>query len=429
MTGLGVGIGVGVGNNIGNAGDGSALFLNFLANSLDSRVTFTRASTAYRVNASGILESVANDVPRFDYNPTTLLQRGLLIEEGRTNLALRSQEFDNGSWAQNGLIGVSPDVAVAPNNTTTADKLVENTSNVNHFAIQAYTKAASALSYTFSCWVKSAERNFARLSITDNGGNSGVFVNFNLSTGATLTQGTFGGGWTVQSSRIEQHPNGWWRCIIRGTSQALTDLNTAIRLSNDGSGGVYLGDGVSGIFVWGAQLEQAEFETSYIPTTSGSAARSEDTALITGGNFSGFFNATAGTILVVGTSAPLFVANQDALLIDDNTTNEAYFSRRVSGPGPLFQVNDGGVIQASIGAGSWSNLTRGGMASAYAVNDFATSFNGGAVQTDAAGTLPTVTQMQIGRQGAGANYWNGWIERIEYWNTRLSNGQLQALTA
>jgi hypothetical protein len=372
---------------------------------------------------------VANDVPRFDYNPTTLAPRGLLIEESRTNFALRSEEFDNGSWAQNGLNTITPNVAVAPDNTTTADKLVENTSNVNHFAIQGYTKAASALAYTFSCWVKAAERNFIRLSITDDGGNSGVFVNFNLSTGAILTQGTFGSGWSAQSSRIEQYPNGWWRCVLRGTSQALTNLNTALRISNDGSGGAYLGDGVSGVFVWGAQLEQAEFETSYIPTTSGSASRSADNALITGGGFSGFFNAAAGTILVVGTSAPLFVANQDALLVDDNTTNEAYFSRRVAGPGPLFQVNDGGVTQAAIGAGSWGNLTRGSMASAYAANDFATSFNGGAVQTDASGTLPTVTQMQIGRQGVGANYWNGWIERIQYWNTRLTNAQLQQLTA
>jgi hypothetical protein len=67
------------------------LALDFTTASLDPRVTFARSgNTATRINASGVIETVNADIPRFDYNPTTLACRGLLIETSRTNILLNS---------------------------------------------------------------------------------------------------------------------------------------------------------------------------------------------------------------------------------------------------------------------------------------------------------------------------------------------------
>lgn len=88
-------------NRLYGPSDDAALNLNFLSGSLDSRITFTRASTATRYNSSGLIETVASGVPRFDYDPITLAPRGLLIEEPKTNLLLNSASLSTQSVAVN----------------------------------------------------------------------------------------------------------------------------------------------------------------------------------------------------------------------------------------------------------------------------------------------------------------------------------------
>lgn len=139
-------------NNAGILATTSFIFSDGI---IDSRVTFTRGSSAYRVNASGVLASMGNNVARFDYNPTTLAQRGLLIEESRTNLALRSEELDNAAWVRTGLASVTVDTIAAPNAAVTAEKLIEDSANSEHFVQQTLAKAASALIYAFTAFRKS----------------------------------------------------------------------------------------------------------------------------------------------------------------------------------------------------------------------------------------------------------------------------------
>ena len=95
--------------------------LDFTTGTLDSRVSVARAgNTATRINSSGKIEIVNANLPRFDYDPATLAPRGLLIEEQRTNLLLRSEEFDNASWAKTNAT-ITVNATTAPDGTTTAD--------------------------------------------------------------------------------------------------------------------------------------------------------------------------------------------------------------------------------------------------------------------------------------------------------------------
>ena len=112
--------------------------------------------------------------------------------------------------------------------------------------------------------------------------------------------------------------------------------------------------------------------------------------------------------------------------INDGTSNESIRLRTVS-TDPFFTITDGGVDQANIDAGAVASYTTYKFAGAYAVNDFAACIAGGAAQTDASGTLPTVTQTSLGNSAA-ANYLNGYLQRITYYPRRLPNAELQALT-
>ena len=135
---------------------GASLDLNFAqASTLDSRITFTRASGATRVNASGALESVAIDGPRFDYDPVSLQPKGLLIEEQRTNLLLQSAdlfEAGNGSGNWQWPLGiVTGNTQIAPDGTLSADTIT--TAGSAQSVYQSTTVAAST-AYTFSVYAK-----------------------------------------------------------------------------------------------------------------------------------------------------------------------------------------------------------------------------------------------------------------------------------
>ena len=103
-----------------------SLDLNFTQERLDPRITFSRGSIGTRVNRNRLIETVAANVPRFDYDPISGECKGLLIEESRSNSLLRSEDFTT-TWSPSAA-SISSNVITAPDGNTTADKLVENTS-------------------------------------------------------------------------------------------------------------------------------------------------------------------------------------------------------------------------------------------------------------------------------------------------------------
>jgi hypothetical protein len=179
------------------------------------------------------------------------------------------------------------------------------------------------------------------------------------------------------------------------------------------------------VYVWGLQVEtNSAFPTSYIPTTTAAVTRSADVCQITGGDFSGFWNASEGSFAVEGDTP---ASGTKSLVSADNATANESTILRTLATDPLFIVTDGGVAQASIDAGTVVSGTAFKLAAAYTVNDFAVSKDGAAVVTDSSGTIPTPTQLNIGSDASG-NYACGHISRLRYYNTRLLNSQLVELS-
>jgi len=232
-------------------------------------MTVTRATTATRVNSAGLIESVANNVPRLDYSNGTC--PSILVEPQITNLSLYSEQFNNAYWNKNQVSILANDIA-SPDGATTADKLVEDSTNDLHY-INIPQSTVSSGTNTISVYAKADGRNWIWLYLFD-GVLGSLFAYFNVSNG---TIGTVTSGLTAN---IESVGSGWYRCSITRTQ------------ANAGNGGFglasadntisYLGNGTSGVYIWGAQLEVGSYATSYIPTTSASVTRNADVINKTG---------------------------------------------------------------------------------------------------------------------------------------------------
>lgn len=379
-------------------------------------ITFTRASTGTFVGSNGLVQTAAINAPRFDYNPTTLAAQGFLIEESRANLALYSEQFDNASWTKNAS-SITPDVIAAPDGALTADRLVENTATASHSMSRTFS-VTSGIAVTLSVFVKSTER-FAVLGLSPNAtfGGTSTAGFFNISNGTVRsTAGTV-------TALITAAGDGWYRCSITATPTATGTANAVIGLSASGTAQSYTGDGTSGLYFWGAQVEAGAFPTSYIPTTTAAVTRAADVASIN--TLSPWFNDAEGTLFAQFNSVAS--GTRTVTAINDGTSDESIRLRTIS-TDPFFTVTDGGVDQVDIDAGTVGSYTTYKFAGAYVVNDFATCITGGIVQTDTSGTLPTLTQLMLGTS-ASANYLNGYLQKVIYYPKRLTNSELQALTA
>lgn len=371
--------------------------------------TVTRATTKTRVNSSGLIESVAANTILRDYDPVTLAVKGFLIEVARTNLLLRSQEFDNASWGKT-RCSVTANAVVSPDGGTNADKLIEDaTAAATHVTTQSATVASGA-TVTISVFAKAGERTQIVMQENESGG--GGSTRFNLSTG-TVASGT---------GTITAYGNGWYRCAITATVPATT-ATLAIYMYNAAT--TYNGDGASGVYLWGAQLEAGAFPTSYIPTTTAAVTRNADiaslaTSLITGVSgttFSLYLEAVKGS-----PSAPAI----GAFIGGAPGTDQADLR---DSPGNASSIgNSGGANQWSLGATAWANGTTGKLALAVQANGIGFCFNGGAVQTDAVAAVPaSVANLYIGHHN-GTNQFNGYIRKLRLYNRRPPDAELQAMT-
>jgi hypothetical protein len=348
----------------------------------------------------------------------TLLPRGLLIEEQRTNLALRSEEFDNVYWTKTSTT-LTANATVSPTGATTADKIVSSAATAQMSIDSSAIAVTSGVNYTWSVFFKAGEYTFAQLRFNNAAFSGAEYATFNLSNG-TISQST-GSGHSITAVG-----NGWYRCVIIGAATATTNAVPAITLATSGTGGrnpTITGDGTSGIFAFGAQLEAGAFATSYIPTIASTVTRSADVAAITGSLFSQWWNNPTGTLIVDYQQQA--AVSGDVAMTSDGTPLTNSLGIYGSSTNDVGWCRTGGVNQALISiAATITNPHKA--AFAYATNDFALSSIGGAVSTDTSGTIPTVNQIRFGVQISGGQAM--WLRSFRYVPVRAADFQLQQVT-
>jgi len=229
-----------------------------------SATAYTVATSNTIVKYQPALQTASSGVARFDHDPVTSESKGLLIEESRTNLDPSSITVN---WEYN--INQYPNSGIAPDGTQTAD-LGAYQSNGAAIGLFNGNKPTSSGDYTWSVFVKKfGDINIIR--VYDN--NANVYADFNINTGEV-------DGGNATRKGIYSVGNGWYRVWMSSSVSTNTTYFQIYGYNSIGSTFNTI-NGYNGIFVWGSQVEQGSFPTSYIPTTSASATRSADVAKIT----------------------------------------------------------------------------------------------------------------------------------------------------
>lgn len=422
-----------IGNSLISAQSSPSLLLQFAgAETLDPRITFTRSTTATYYNSAGVLSTAAINAPRLDYNPATLAPLGLLIEQSRTNLCNYSELFNNAAWNILTRVAVVANTTAAPNGATTAFSLNETATTGSHYLGRTGLTATANTYVTLSIFVKAKERSFAGLQLTPDGTNY-IYCTFNLATGVASTPVNAGNGSNC-SAQMTAVGNGWYRCSISGIpSSTAANPIAAIYVGTSNVNFVntsYTGVAGSGVYIWGAQLEAGSFITSYIPTVASQVTRAADIAVMTGTNFSSWYNASQGTFAATYEASPNTFTSYLVASNGVTAQNSCRFDNDGGNMRVVYYSGSSAVATLSLGAvGAAGTVNK--VASAYQVNDFAASRNAKTVVTDTAGAVPvSLTQLNIGADpsGASTNVMNTHIRQITYYPRRLSNAELQGIT-
>jgi hypothetical protein len=329
-----------------------------------------------------------------------------------------SEQFDNAAWTKANAT-ISANAINSPSGTLTADKLVENSTNNNHY-VNGGSITFTAGTYSISIFAKAAERNVLQIFLNGSA-NVDAYANFNLTTGVVSA-------FNAATATIQSVGNGWYRCnltanvaasLVPSAYYCIQNSTTATRAAT------YLGDGTSGLFIWGAQLELGAYPTSYIPTVASSVTRNADVISKTG--ISSLIGQTEGTMFLdayypqsTGNYETLFVLNPSSGVGAGYVVIDRYPDNKI-----VCEYNSGGS-QAKIISSSTYVSQRLKIAFAYKANDFVAYVNGVQIGTDTSGlvnlTLSDLTLNYI------PNFSTGKINSAQLYKTRLSNSELSQLT-
>jgi hypothetical protein len=327
---------------------------------------------------AGILE----DMARLDYSGG-LLRVLLFYLSLNGQPCLYSEQFDNAAWAKSNAT-VTANATTSPEGYVNAYKLITNNAVINGQITDNISKSASQITYTSSIFVKKAEWDRIGLYISDAStfNNRGqAFFNLDGTLGTVAAAGTF----TNASSNIEEYPNDWYRVYLTVTVPSTTTTIVLRYYSLDNN--ELNGDGTSGIYIYGAQLEEGSL-TSYIPTYGTSQTRSKDSCIKTG--ISSLIGQTEGT-LFAEFEIPVNTQNGDIIAIRNGagSANGIFVSYRSSSVVQLIVRTSSTNALIFQRIGSYPS-GKNKIAVAYKNGDFAISLNGTAAQVNTSSiTMPT----------------------------------------
>ena len=339
-----------------------------------------------------------------------------LLEPQSTNLTPYSEDFTQ-SWTPTGLAITSNSIA-SPSGEINSDKWVEDTSNGPHnIRNNPNLPVTNGAEYTMSIFAKAGERTGLRFA---NAAESNAEGRFDLSNGTVTFTGT-----NTTFVGIEDYGNGWYRCIISFTaSTTIAQLN--LRLM-DGSSLSYQGDGTSGLYAWGAQLENQSYATSYIPTSGASSTRLGDLATDSGN--STLINSTEG-VLYAEISSLADSIGDSAVSLNNSTSSNRVWLGYSTAANKIWSIGySSGDVQFVLSHNLTTDTEMIKTAVKYKDNDFALWLNGTEVATDNSGVSPqTLNNLSFDMNGNGVGKFYGKTKAIAVYKEALTDANLRCLT-
>jgi hypothetical protein len=336
----------------------------------------------------------------------------LLIEQSSTNLLTYSQDFSNAVWVKTNAT-ITPNAATAPDGTATMGLFQETTGTGLHTCLRIIAGTNNIV----SVYAKPSGRNWIGIYSLN-----GIWSYFNISSG---TLGTVSPG---ANASITPVGNGIYRCSV--IPDTVYGANFCIATANGTNS--YTGDGTSGVYIWGSQLEALAFATSYIPTTTAQVTRGVDIVTMTGANFSSWFNAAQGTFYVAASYESyqaLRSVRPYLIFINDTGTNRF----NIRGPNdnaantPLNVLTGNNTSNSTLVAPSVNPNDKLAVSYTSTNSNFYANAIASANNPGVGYIYNGQTTIYLGCTNFG-NQFDGWISKISYYPTQLTNAQLQALT-
>jgi hypothetical protein len=417
---------------------------NIMAGTVTSYDAATQSLVCNMTTASGtgIFASwrIGYRGPRFDHNPTSPFAcRGLLIEEGRTNLFQYSEIFNEAAssnyWDSATANAVTSNQTTSPDGAATADLLTTSTTSFDCFVRRTINWVGST-QYSYSIFLKRGPSNHRYVGLYIGAGITGAlqypYFDFDNPTTVQIPSGTMVG--TINSTRVDAYPNGWYRVSVTFTTAA-TPITVYGGVYVSTSNGTLSSAPTAGLdcYIWGIQAETGSFPTSYIPTTTGTLARGADVCNITGGDFNNFYNQSEGTLFadVSGLMNTTLLGNRSFFAISDGTYNNSLSILKAAGIAAIRGegVTGGGANQFTL-SNAYAPFTQYKVALGVKTNDTNMAANGSLKTTDTSVTLPsTMNRLDLRDPTAAAGgHPSGHIAAIRYYKKRLPDAKLVTLT-
>jgi hypothetical protein len=351
---------------------------------------------------------------------------GILVEPAATNLQIQSQTFDNAAYGKS-RVSVTADAVAAPDGTTSAETLTEDSTATNTHQIWDQVTLAGGTVATWSVYAKAGTRSYFALAY---GGQTGHWVGqiYDLSGDGALGESTVGGtSGTLVDSTITALANGWYRLTL---TASITNANPWIGLSaapaltgntfNAAGNITWSGNGTGTVHIWGMQAETGNIATSYIPTVAATATRAIDN--ITFATSATPFQQNPGTMYAdfsvkeLDPAAYIITSFTDAGV--DSNIVQFYVDAQ-----PNFYIESGNSFQGGADMGTAAVDTRMQSSMSWDTNDVDATLDGGATVTDATYTAPTgIDQLRLGSNVGPTLSLNGYIYRFVYVPRHVETG-------
>jgi len=396
----------------------------------------TRNTTATRVNANGLIESVASGIPRLDY-PIGGGCPALLVEPSAQNVVVQSQNWLASGWRSDAagftitITGTTG--TLDPLGTNTANAISPTSGNTTHLKVgsDGLISFTSGTIYTSSAFFKQGAGNAGRYVqltfVTALFGQLG-YANFDLQLGTVaIVSGTSAD--TNRAASIENYGNGWYRCRLtstcssagtsNGISIALIETSGATRLPT------FTGTTTDVLYGWGAQTETGSIATSYIPTTAAAVTRNADVINLSGA-VSGCIGQTEGVLYIECESNN---AEDDVFFINRSTANGIALYKNASNAyiGRVFYSSSSILFTSASGITGMVKI-----AIAYKSGDSTMYLNGSRVGTlnTTAITFGAALDSLVTNKSAGliSGLKPTRIRAVALYTTRLTDTELAALT-
>ena len=384
---------------------------------------FTRNSSATRINKEGLIETVGSGIPRVDYSNDS--NGALLLEPTRTNLVTYSEDIE--SWSTSGLITKENNVATSPNGTLNAGTIITNDASGFHRITQSISVSTNS-TYTSSLFIKKvqSQTNFMGIGFIFTGGTTDVgYVIFDAVNGIAVSADAridvisevkdFGDYWNLQSTATDNGGN---------TS---LQFNIYATLSTNGT---TTGLGISSKrTIWGIQLEQGSYATSYIPTSGGVVTRVAESCSQTPP--SGIIGQTEGTVFLDSKMALQSINNYQLFSINNGGGSDRIRILTATGNRLrfIYQLDGGTLFYNFYNPTDYGDLTNLKIAFTYKSGDIKVYING--VLADSSTNTFTIAEklIDIDIATSTGGYNQMLFNDIKLYNTALTDQELQALTS